>query len=74
MIDWQDREIVGYDFVLRGSVQEVERVLIAPWLTRFGRGPTSELLIFQRRRLRRDCRDITCPKSLLLHAHHDETD
>ena len=36
MIDWYDRELVGYEFALRGPANEAERALEAACLQRFG--------------------------------------
>ncbi len=66
VIDCHDREIIGYEFALRGRAQEAERALEATCLTRFGTlrpvGATPVLrsdngLIFQSRRFRRACHD-----------------
>lgn len=66
VIDCHDREIIGYEFALRGRAKEAERAIEADCLTRFGTlrpvGPTPVLrsdngLIFQSRRFRRACRD-----------------
>ena len=64
VIDGHDREIIGYEFALRGRAKEAERALEAACLTRFGtlrpQGQTPVLrsdngLIFQSRRFRRAC-------------------
>lgn len=66
VIDCHDREIIGYEFALRGRAQEAERAIEAACLTRFGTlrpvGATPVLrsdngLIFQSRRFRRACHD-----------------
>lgn len=66
VIDCHDREIIGYEFALRGRAQEAERAIEAACLTRFGTlrpvGSTPVLrsdngLIFQSRRFRQACRD-----------------
>ncbi len=66
VIDCHDREIIGYEFALRGRAKEAERAIEAACLTRFGTlrpvGPTPVLrsdngLIFQSRRFRQACRD-----------------
>ncbi len=66
VIDCHDREIIGYEFALRGRAQEAERAIEAVCLTRFGTlrpvGSTPVLrsyngLIFQSRRFRRACHD-----------------
>ena len=66
VIDCHDREIVGYEFALRGRAKEAERALEAACLERFGTlrpgGATPVLrsdngLIFQSRRFRQACRD-----------------
>ena len=64
VIDCHDREIIGYEFSLRGRAQEAERALEEACLRRFGtlrpRGPTPILrsdngLVFQSRRFRAAC-------------------
>jgi len=66
VIDCHDREIVGYEFALRGRAKKAERALEAACLARFGTlrpvGSTPILrsdngLIFQSRRFRQACRD-----------------
>ncbi len=66
VIDCPDREIVGYEFALRGRAKEAERAIEAACLSRFGTlrpvGPPPILrsdkgLIFQSRRFRQACRD-----------------
>lgn len=66
VIDCCDREVMGYEFALRGRAQEAERALEAACLARFGTlrpvGPTPLLrsdngLIFQSRRFRQACRE-----------------
>jgi putative transposase len=65
VIDCHDRELIGYEFALRGRAKEAERALEAACLARFGtlrpRGaPTLRSdngLIFQSRRFRQACRD-----------------
>jgi len=66
VIDCHDREIVGYEFALRGRAKEAERALEAACLARFGTlrpiGSTPMVrsdngLIFQSRRFRQACRD-----------------
>lgn len=66
VIDCHDREVIGYEFALRGRAQEAERAIEAACLTRFGTlrpvGATPVLrsdngLIFQSRRFRQACRD-----------------
>ncbi len=66
VIDCHDREIIGYEFALRGRAQEAERAIEAACLARFGTlrpvPPTPVLrsdngLIFQSRRFRQACRD-----------------
>jgi putative transposase len=65
VIDCADREIVGYEFALRGRAVEAERAIKTACLTRFGtvrpRGKTPTIrsdngLIFQSRRFRKACR------------------
>ena len=66
VIDGHDREIIGYEFALRGRAKEAERAIEAACLARFGTlrpvAPTPVLrsdngLIFQSRRFRQACRD-----------------
>lgn len=66
VIDCHDREIIGYEFALRGRAKEAERAIEAACLSRFGtlrpRGTPPVLrsdngLIFQSRRFRQACRD-----------------
>ncbi|MCA9480576.1 MAG: transposase family protein, partial [Nitrospira sp.] len=66
VIDCHDREMVGYEFALRGRAKEAERALEVACLARFGTlrpiGSTPGLrgdngLIFQSRRFRRACGD-----------------
>ena len=66
VIDCHDREIVGYEFALRGRAKEAERALEEACIHRFGTlrpgGETPVVrsdngLIFQSRRFRRACRD-----------------
>ena len=66
VIDCHDREIVGFEFALRGRAKEAERALEAACLARFGTiRPTQATpilrsdngLIFQSRRFRRACGD-----------------
>jgi putative transposase len=66
IIDCYDREVIGYEFALRGRAQEAERALEQACLARFGTlrpaGPTPVLrsdngLIFQSKRFRAACRD-----------------
>ena len=65
IIDCHDREVIGYEFALRGRAQEAERALEQACLARFGTlrptGPTPVLrsdngLIFQSKRFRAACR------------------
>lgn len=65
VIDCHDREIVGYEFALRGRAKEAERALEAACLSRFGTlRPVQQTpvirsdngLIFQSRRFREACR------------------
>lgn len=65
IIDCHDREIVGWEFALRGRAQEAERALEAACIRRFGTlrpvGETPVIrsdngLIFQSRRFRKACR------------------
>jgi putative transposase len=66
IIDCHDREIVGFEFALRGRAREAERALEEACIARFGTlrpsGPTPTIrsdngLIFQSRRFRAACRD-----------------
>jgi len=66
VIDCHDRELVGYEFALRGRAKEAERALEAACLARFGTlRPVAATpvvrsdngLIFQSRRFRAACRD-----------------
>ncbi|GJL57136.1 MAG: insertion element hypothetical protein [Nitrospirales bacterium] len=66
VIDCHDREIIRYEFALRGRAKEAERALEAACLARFGTlspGGTPPVLrsdnglIFQSRRFRQACRD-----------------
>jgi putative transposase len=66
IIDCHDRQIIGWEFALRGRAQEAERALEQACLARFGTlrptGPTPVLrsdngLIFQSKRFRAACRD-----------------
>ena len=65
VIDCHDREIVGYEFALRGRAKEAERALETACLSRFGTlRPVGAMpvirsdngLIFQSRRFREACR------------------
>ena len=65
VIDCHDRELIGYEFALRGWAQEAERKIEGACLTRFGTlrpiGSTPVLrsdngLLFQSRRFRQACR------------------
>ena len=66
IIDCHDRELVGYEFALRGRAKEAERALEEACIHRFGTiRPTGKTpvvrsdngLIFQSRRFRAACRD-----------------
>lgn len=66
IIDCHDRELVGYEFALRGRAKEAERALEEACIRRFGtlrpNGETPVVrsdngLIFQSRRFRAACRD-----------------
>lgn len=65
VIDCHDREIIGYEFALRGRAKEAERAVEAACLQRFGtlRPAAAPVLrsdnglIFQSRRFRQACRD-----------------
>jgi putative transposase len=65
VIDCHDRELIGFEFALRGRAQEAERALESACLSRFGTlrplGSTPQLrsdngLIFTSRRFRQACR------------------
>ena len=65
VIDCHDREVIGYEFALRGRAKEAERAVEAACLARFGtlRPAAAPVLrsdnglIFQSRRFRQACRD-----------------
>ena len=66
VIDCHDREVIGYEFALRGRAKEAERAIEEACIARFGtlrpEGQTPLLrsdngLIFQSRRFRAACRD-----------------
>jgi transposase InsO family protein len=66
VIDCCDRELVGWEFALRGRAKEAERAIEEAYIRRFGtlrpRGSAPTLrsdngLIFQSRRFRSACRD-----------------
>jgi putative transposase len=66
VIDCHDREVVGFEFALRGRAKEAERALEEACLARFGTirpsGATPVIrsdngLVFQSRRFRAACRD-----------------
>jgi putative transposase len=66
VIDCHDREVVGFEFALRGRAKEAERALEDACIRRFGtlrpRGSTPTVrsdngLIFQSRRFRAACKD-----------------
>lgn len=66
VIDCHDREIVGFEFALRGRAKEAERAIEEACIRRFGtlrpKGPTPTVrsdngLIFQSRRFRAACKD-----------------
>ncbi|MDR4481957.1 MAG: IS3 family transposase [Nitrospirales bacterium] len=66
VMDYHDREIVGYEFALRGRAKEAERALEAACLARFGTLRPTEAapilwsdngLMFQSRRFRQACGD-----------------
>ncbi|MCG8478965.1 MAG: DDE-type integrase/transposase/recombinase [Spirochaetales bacterium] len=66
MIDCHDRELIGFEFALRGRAREAERALEEACIARFGTlrpvGTTPVVrsdngLIFQSRRFRAACRD-----------------
>ncbi len=74
VIDCHDREIVGYEFALRGRAREAERAIEAACLARLGtlRSPGSPPilrsdngLIFQSRRFRQACRDYRLQQELI---------
>lgn len=66
VIDCHDRELIGYEFALRGRAKEAQRALEGACIRRFGtlrpEGSTPTIrsdngLIFQSRRFRAACRD-----------------
>ena len=66
VIDCHDREIIGYEFAMRGRAREAERAIEEACIRRFGtlrpQGPTPIVrsdngLIFQSRRFRAACKD-----------------
>ena len=66
VIDCHDRELIGFEFALRGRAREAERALEEACIARFGTlRPTGQTpvirsdngLIFQSRRFRAACRD-----------------
>jgi len=74
VIDCHDREVIGYEFALRGRAKEAERAMEAACLARFGTlrpaGPTPTVrsdngLIFQSRRFRQACRDYRLPQEFI---------
>jgi putative transposase len=73
VIDCHDRELIGYEFALRGRAKEAERAIEAACLARFGTlrpssPPTLRSdngLIFQSRRFRQACRDYRLPQEFI---------
>jgi putative transposase len=74
VIDCHDREVIGYEFALRGRAKEAERALEAACLHRFGtlrpQGTVPIVrsdngLIFQSRRVRAACRDYRLPQEFI---------
>ena len=74
VIDCHDREVIGYEFALRGRAKEAERALEAACLQRFGTlRPQGSVpivrsdngLIFQSRRFRAACRDYRLPQEFI---------
>ncbi len=74
VIDCYDREIVGWEFALRGRANEAERALEMACLARFGTlRPRGEVpiirsdngLIFQSRRFRNACRFYRLPQEFI---------
>lgn len=74
VIDCHDREIVGYEFALRGRAKEAERALEMACLARFGtlrpQGAVPVIrsdngLIFQSRRFRDACRFYRLPQEFI---------
>ena len=73
VIDCHDRELIGYEFALRGRAKEAERALEAACLARFGtlRPAAAPILrsdnglIFQSRRFRQACRDYRLPQEFI---------
>ena len=75
VIDCHDREVLGYEFALRGRAKEAERALEAACLARFGTlrpaGGTPHLrsdngLIFHSRRFRAACRDSRLQQEFIM--------
>lgn len=74
VIDCHDREIIGWEFALRGRAKEAERALEMACLARFGTlRPGGEVpiirsdngLIFQSRRFREACRFYRLPQEFI---------
>ena len=73
VIDCHDREVIGYEFALRGRAKEAERAIEAACLARFGtlRPEVAPVLrsdnglIFQSRRFRQACRDYRLPQEFI---------
>ncbi len=74
MIDCYDREIIGWEFALRGRANEAERALEMACLARFGtlrpRGDVPTIrsdngLIFQSQRFRNACRFYQLPQEFI---------
>lgn len=69
VIDCHDRELIGYEFALRGQAKEAARAPDAACLARFGTvrplaAPvlrSDNGLIFQSRQFRQACRDYRLP-------------
>jgi len=75
VIDCHDREIIGYEFALRGHEKEAERALESDCLARLGtlrpvaRTPvlrSDNGLIFQSRRFRQACRDYRLAQECIM--------
>jgi len=73
VIDCHDREVMGYEFALRGRAKEADQAIEAACLARFGtlRPAAAPVLrsdnglIFQSRRFRQACRDYRLPQEFI---------
>ncbi len=75
VIDCHDREVIGYEFALRGRSKEAERAIEEACIRRFGtlrpEGQAPVLrsdngLVFQSRRFRRACRDYRLQQEFIM--------